>query len=85
MFAYQKEPKLQLALLERIFEAYFEQEKDIGSHEMLAALAEDAGIASKAEVRNIPCPDISPMLMAINCACSASPLGSRISRFRQAL
>ncbi|KAG8974216.1 hypothetical protein FRC05_007792 [Tulasnella sp. 425] len=49
MFAYQKEPKLQLALLEKIFEAYFEQEKDIGSHEMLAALAEDVGVASKAE------------------------------------
>lgn len=51
MFAYQKEPKLQLALLEKIFEAYFEQEKDIGSHEMLAGLAEDAGVASKDEVR----------------------------------
>lgn len=50
MFAYQKEPKLQLALLEKIFEAYFEQEKDIGSHEMLAGLAEDAGVASKDEV-----------------------------------
>ncbi|KIO34478.1 hypothetical protein M407DRAFT_240404 [Tulasnella calospora MUT 4182] len=49
MFAYQKEPKLQLALLEKIFEAYFEQEKDIGSHEMLAGLAEDAGVASKDE------------------------------------
>ncbi|KAG8925240.1 hypothetical protein FRC00_004178 [Tulasnella sp. 408] len=49
MFAYQKEPKLQLALLEKIFEAYFEQEKDIGSHEMLAGLAEEAGVASKDE------------------------------------
>ncbi|KAG8978765.1 hypothetical protein FRB90_008365 [Tulasnella sp. 427] len=49
MFAYQKEHKLQLALLAKIFEAYFEQEKDIGSHDMLANLAEDVGVCSKDE------------------------------------
>lgn len=49
-YAYQKDPKLQLALVEKMFEAYFEQEKDNGDPELLSTLAEETGVMSKAEV-----------------------------------
>ncbi|KAG9010993.1 hypothetical protein FRB94_009029 [Tulasnella sp. JGI-2019a] len=47
VYAYQKEPKLQEALLIKLFAAFFEEAKDIGDFETLAALAEEAGVMSK--------------------------------------
>ncbi|KAG8905906.1 hypothetical protein FRB99_007986 [Tulasnella sp. 403] len=50
LYAFKKDPKLQVALLGKIFEAYFEQDKDVGEHELLATFAEDVGVGSKAEI-----------------------------------
>jgi len=48
-YAYQQDPALQEVLLGCIFRAYFEEEKDVGDYEVLGALAEEAGVMSKAE------------------------------------
>lgn len=49
LYAYRKDPKLQLVLLEKIFKAYFEQEKDCGDPTILAGLAEESAVMTKAE------------------------------------
>ncbi len=51
MYAYRKDPKLQLALLQKIFTASDEQNKDVGDHDLLSTLTEEAGVMTKAEVR----------------------------------
>lgn len=49
-YAYKKDPKLQLVVLDKIFEEAFLNEKDVGDHEILAAIAEEAGVMTKEEV-----------------------------------
>jgi len=49
LFAYQKDPTLQDTFLAKLFEAYFEQARDAGDPEVLAELAEAAGVMSNAE------------------------------------
>jgi hypothetical protein len=53
MYAYRKDPKLQLVLLQKIFTASDEQNKDVGDHDLLSTLTEEAGVMTKAEVRFI--------------------------------
>jgi len=49
LYAYQQDPAQQENLLKKLFQAYFEQERDIGDIPVLAELAEEAGVMSKAE------------------------------------
>ncbi|KAG8858704.1 hypothetical protein FRB96_004841 [Tulasnella sp. 330] len=50
LYAYQKEPALQEALLVKLFVAFFEEAKDIGCPQTLADLADEAGVMSKEDV-----------------------------------